>query len=305
MTSARFSIAGSGDMIADRRFDMALQFLERGDFEAAADLMAQARALVPHWPPASFRLGEIFTAGGRTDDAAAAFDDYLALDPADTMGAAIKLALLGARPAPATLPHDYVAGLFDQYAPRFDQHLTQALGYNVPQSLARLVDRACPDGLLRILDLGCGTGLAGEALRHRKSWLEGIDLSAGMIAQALEKNIYDRLHTGDMIAWMQDCRAQYDLIVAADVLIYTGDLLPAFMAARALMSNNGLFVFSLQEGATDGGYRLGADHRYAYDEHYVRASAAQTRFNVDIIERAALRRDEGRDVPGLLCVLSV
>lgn len=302
--SAPFSLTGSGDMIADRRYDMALQFLERGDMEAAADLMAQARAQAPQWPPAAFRLGEIMAAAGKTTAAGDAFETYLALDPADTMGAIIKLALLGLRPAPKSLPHDYVAGLFDQYAPRFDRHLTQTLGYGVPHLLATMVDDSCPAGLLRILDLGCGTGLAGEALQHRKSWLEGIDLSAGMIAQARAKALYDRLHTGDMVAWMHDCGDSFDLIIAADVLIYAGDLHPVFSAARALMAPGARFAFSLQDGAPAGTYILGADHRYAYSPSYVMDCAASCGLVIDTRKDSVLRQDAGKDVPGLLYLLS-
>lgn len=299
-----FSTTGSGDMLADRRFDMALQFFERGDFEAAADLMAQAREIAPHWPPAAFRHAEILGAWGRMADAGAAFDAYLAMDPADIMGAAIKLALLGLRPAPSTLPDGYIAGLFDEYAPRFDRHLTETLMYDVPQTLASLVDEIRSGGTLRILDLGCGTGLAGEALLHRKSWLEGIDLSPRMIAAARDKNIYDALHTGDMIAWMRTRTDKFDLVVAADVLIYTGDLRPAFAAARPRLADDGLFVFSLQDGAAAGTFTLRADHRYTYDESYVRACAADTGFDVKTIRRARLRRDAGHDVPGLICALA-
>lgn len=294
---------GSGDMLADRRFDMALQFLERGDLEAAADLMVQARAIVPHWPPAAFRHGEILAAQGDIAGAAAAFDAYLALDPADIMGAALKLALIGARPAPDSLPDAYIASLFDEYAPRFDRHLTEKLGYDVPQTLAAVVGRVRPDGALRILDIGCGTGLAGAALAHRKSWLEGVDLSAAMIAQAQGKNLYDRLHAGDMLAYMRNHGDTFDLIIAADVLVYTGDLRPAFTAARPLLAPDGLFLFSLQDGAAPGTFTLGADHRYTYSPDYVRACAAEAGFDVMEITPSRLRRDAGRDVMGLICLL--
>ena len=299
---------GSGDMLADRRFDMALQFFERGDLEAAADLMAQARDIVPHWPPAAFRHGEILAAGGNVAAAAAAFDAYLALDPADCMGAALKLALIGARPMPDSLPEAYIASLFDEYAPRFDRHLTEKLGYDVPQTFAATINRVRPAGMLRILDIGCGTGLAGVALAPRKSWLEGVDLSAAMIAQAQTKDIYDRLHAGDMLAYMRALvekpdAAKFDLIVAADVLIYTGDLRPAFAAARPLLAADGLFLFSLQDGAPAGTFVLGADHRYAYSAEYVRDCARTAGFSVVEIEPARLRRDAGRDVTGMICLL--
>ena len=298
---------GSGDLLADRRFDMALQFFARGDHEAAADLMAQARAIVPDWPPAAFRHGEILAAHGDVPAAAAAFDAYLALDPADRMGAALKLALIGARPMPASLPDAYIASLFDEYAPRFDRHLTEKLGYDVPQTLAAVVDRVRPAGGLRILDIGCGTGLAGVALAPRRDWLEGVDLSPAMIAQAQGKGIYDRLHAGDMLAYMR-ARAErpdgiFDLIIAADVLIYTGDLGPAFAAARPLLTADGLFLFSLQDGAPDGAFILGADHRYAYSASYVRDCARTAGLRVAEISAARLRRDAGRDVMGMICLL--
>ena len=295
---------GSGDMLADRRFDMGMQFFERGDFEAAADLMAQAREIVPHWPPAAFRHGEILAAWGRTAEAAAAFDSYLVLDPADTLGATLKLALIGARPAPQTLPDAYSASLFDEYAPRFDRHLTEKLGYDVPQTLAAIIDRVRPAGALRILDIGCGTGLSGAAVAHRKHWLEGVDLSGAMIAQAQSKNLYDRLHAGDMLASMRAHDASFDLILAADVLIYTGDLRPAFDAARPRLAPGGMLLFSLQDGAPAGTFILGADHRYAYSIDYVRACAAAAGFTVSEIISARLRRDAGRDVMGLICLLT-
>jgi predicted TPR repeat methyltransferase len=270
--------------------------------------MAQAREISPHWPPAAFRHGEILAAYGDHAGAVAAFDAYLTLDPGDRMGAALKLALIGARPMPDRLPDAYIASLFDEYAARFDRHLTEKLGYDVPQTIAAVIDRLRPDGALRILDIGCGTGLSGAALAHRKQWLEGVDLSAAMIAQAQGKALYDHLHAGDMLAYMRAHAAAaqapvFDVIVAADVLIYTGDLRPAFDAARPLLAPDGLFVFSLQDGAPDGAFILGADHRYAYSSDYVQSAAKSTGFSVIEITNARLRRDAGRDVTGMICVL--
>ena len=59
-----------------------------------------------------------------------------------------------------------MAGLFDSYAEKFDQHLVQGLGYSTPQLLAdeiRLALTTSKGGpapqLHRCVDLGCGTGL--------------------------------------------------------------------------------------------------------------------------------------------------
>ncbi len=47
----------------------------------------------------------------------------------------------------------------------------------------------------RILDAGCGTGLTGQIL-HAQGYhrVEGLDLSAGMLAEARQKNCYAALH---------------------------------------------------------------------------------------------------------------
>ena len=91
------------------------------------------------------------------------------------------------------------------------------------------------------LDLGCGTGLAGVAFRDCVERLEGIDLSPGMVAEARAKGIYDALHVGEVVAHLKAATdRQFDLILAADVLVYVGDLAPLFLeVARVLASETG------------------------------------------------------------------
>ncbi len=43
----------------------------------------------------------------------------------------------------------YVAALFDDYAPRFEAHLTQALAYRGPQILSERWIRLLPAGVLQ------------------------------------------------------------------------------------------------------------------------------------------------------------
>ena len=78
-----------------------------------------------------------------------------------------------------------------------------------------------------MLDLGCGTGLSGEAFRPLVDWMEGVDLSPGMIEQARRKNLYDRLDAGDLTESLDAhlrADARFNLIVAADVFVYCADL---------------------------------------------------------------------------------
>src|SRR3954447_19481631 len=80
----------SGDLIADRRYEMARAYAAEGDLAAAADLYAQAVELAPGFASAWFALGETREALGDRDEARAAFEKAKAADPADRQGAALR-----------------------------------------------------------------------------------------------------------------------------------------------------------------------------------------------------------------------
>lgn len=122
----------SGNDIADRRFEMAAQLYSRGETEAAIELLQQTLDIVPEWLALHFRLGEFNMAIGNRDEAVTCFTRCITLDADDRLGAIVKLSLLGATPKLNILPPEYVEGLFDDYAPRFDNALLKNLGYRVP-----------------------------------------------------------------------------------------------------------------------------------------------------------------------------
>jgi predicted TPR repeat methyltransferase len=293
----------SGNLTADRRFAYAQMLRESGDAAAAADVIVQALELAPQWAEGRFALAETLADAGRTQDAVEAYRAYLARDPADSMGAAVRLALLAATPVPAALPGAYVQRLFDDYAPRFDAALTERLGYRAPEALRAAVAAVAPDRTFAaMLDLGCGTGLAGAAFRPMAKWLEGMDLSPRMIAEAERKHVYDQLAAGDMLTHMKTAHRRFDLIIAADVLVYVGALEDGLQAARKIIAPDGLFAFTVQrhDGA---GYVLGAEHRYSHSRAYVEASARGAGFAVTRLDDGVFRQEKGVDVPGLLAVL--
>ena len=147
--------------------------LKRATWSAAAELFEQALELAPHWAAAWFALGEAREKLGDLDAAAQAFRETLVADPTDAQGAMARLALIGRGDAPRALPQAYVARLFDDYAPRFDKHLTDNLGYRAPALIAEALSAVASDRrFASALDLGCGTGLMGEALRGRVDHLD-------------------------------------------------------------------------------------------------------------------------------------
>jgi predicted TPR repeat methyltransferase len=158
----------AGDLIAERRFAYAKAAAEEGDWSAAADMYEQTVEQAPHWAAARFALAEAREKLGDLDAAARAFREALAADPADAQGAMARLALIGQGVAPGALSQAYVTRLFDDYAWRFDKHLTKNLGYRAPALIADALSAIAPGRRFACaLDLGCGTGLMGEPLRAR------------------------------------------------------------------------------------------------------------------------------------------
>jgi predicted TPR repeat methyltransferase len=90
-----------------------------------------------------------------------------------------------------------VARTYDAWAASYDAEMA-ALGYRHPTICLVLLARHLPPGG-PVLDAGAGTGLLGEWLRLTGyAPVEGVDLSAGMLAVAARKGAYDRLAEGDL-----------------------------------------------------------------------------------------------------------
>jgi hypothetical protein len=66
----------------------------------------------------------------------------------------------------------------------------------------------------RVADLGCGCGLTGELLRGRADYLVGVDINEPALQVAQEKVAYDDLQQRDMLAFLQDETATFDLITS-------------------------------------------------------------------------------------------
>lgn len=299
----------SGDPVLDRRREWALAASEDGFHAGAADIYEQIVQDAPHWAVAWFELGAAREKLGLKEPAITAFREADARDPRGLLAANLRLAALGAAPIPPAPPADYVAGLFDQYAHRFDEHLTKTLDYRGPAILMDAIFRACDlAGRERwfdvALDLGCGTGLMARELKAYCDVIDGVDLSGKMIEAAQATGLYQYLSVGDVVAFLKAQPAgRSDLAAAADVFVYLGDLAPVFAAAFPALNAQGLLAFTLQRHEGGEGFILGSDMRYAHSTGYIRKLAAQTGLHPLLIEEVSVRKDAGKPVPGLVCVL--
>ncbi len=311
MTDTGPLFVSSGDLIADRRYKWALDQAARGDFTAAADVLAQTVALAPKFATAWFALGAVRDRLGQRDGAVAAFERARDADPEDYHGARLQLARLGVGTANPAMTEAYVRRLFDQYAARYDAALTERLAYRGPAILLGAIEEAMRSAgrvmlFHSMLDLGCGTGLGGAALRPFVERMIGVDLSPAMIAQATTKALYDRLVTaelGDFLAKEVADGARYDLVLAADVFVYVNDLKPIVSAVAGVLAPNGLLAFTVETHSGDGA-KLLPTLRYAYGEGCIRDVLANAGLAPLRLTEAAIRSEKGEPVAGLAIVAS-
>ena len=203
-------------------------------------------------------------------------------------------ARLGLRPRRASPA--YVRALFDGYADDFDRHLMVELAYNVPNLIVGVVSDRIGGGSGNgignsapvVLELGCGTGICGPLLAPLAGSLTGVDLSPKMLAMAENKSCYDRLVEADLCDFLKAHRETVDLCVAADVLVYLGELDEVFAGVRRVLRSGGLFAFTV-EAIDDRSWRLRKSGRYAHSRTYVEDRARAVGFEVVESVRAALR----------------
>lgn len=265
-----------------------------GDADAAGQALARALALAPASAGWWADLGHLHRSP-RPAEAIKSYGRAAALAPGDAVIAHHLAALTGQTTDHA--PADYVAGLFDAYAERFDAELVGKLGYRVPDEIARLVAGLGRD--LDVVDLGCGTGLCAAGLAPLARTLAGVDLSASMLAQAARLGLYDDLVKADLAAFLAGRPGAFDLAVAGDVFVYVGALEDVFAALATAVRPDGHVAFSVERDDGDG-VALRPSGRFAHGDAYVEATAASAGFTRREQRDVVLRQDAGHPIRGRL-----
>ena len=151
---------------------------------------------------------------------------------------------------------------------------------------------------LDVLDVGCGTGLAGVAFRSLARRLHGSDLAPRMVERARRRGVYDHVEVAELVEGISRTPRAWDLVVAADVLVYVGDLGPVMRAATVGLRPGGLFCATVELCAGDG-FALGPSRRYAHSAAYIRRVAAEAGLDLIVLEDAVPRWEKGQPVQGL------
>lgn len=280
-----------------------------GERTAAVDAYREHLAESPGDLDAMEHLAAVLGRLGREEEElavraeiAAITSDKLGLRPEDREAViAFELASVGALDAPATAPPAYVAATFDIISSTFDDRLRRSLRYRGPEQVLERIAREHPSagGSLVICDAGCGTGLVGPLLRPYAKLLRGVDLSPGMLERARARGVYDDLVVAELTAFFLASSDAYDVITAADVFVYMGDVRAVFAAIAGALRPGGLFVSTL-ELAEEGRFVLHDAGRYAHSIDFVREAAREAGLDEVSIEEEELRREKGGAVRALI-----
>src|SRR3954454_10479382 len=186
--------------------------------------------LRPQHPEARRLLALAHCALGELDKAIELFDAWLKEEP-DSAVARHMLAACSGKDVPSRASDAFVESTFDSFAASFDAKLAK-LQYRAPNLVAAMLAAGEPDPSksFDVLDAGCGTGLCGPLIAPYARRLVGVDLSAKMLEQVSGRG-YDELVKAELTAYLRQVPDTFDLIVAADTLVYFGALDEALAAA--------------------------------------------------------------------------
>jgi predicted TPR repeat methyltransferase len=242
----------------------------------------------------------------RFEEALASIDKALAIKP-DFKKAVInrEMALLGLGRV-TRYPALAAQALFDEIADCYDQIMLDGLAYRAPMHVRNLADRVLAGSARpsRILDLGTGTGLVGEAFRDMAEGgrIDGIDLSPRMIEMARARGVYYDLIHGDIETVLNQPGPSYDLILAADAMVYLGDLALTFSGVAKRLMQDGFYVFTCESKAGEGWEKTPAN-RFRHSEKYLRDAAAQAGLALASLMECHLRNQAQEPVPGFAVAL--
>jgi predicted TPR repeat methyltransferase len=258
----------------------------------------------PKHPEARRLLALAHCTIGEIDEAVRVFDEWLAEEPNHPIAVHMRAACSG-EGVPDRASDGFVEQTFDSFAGSFDAKLAK-LHYRAPELVTSMLvgpDVEAPLASKRfdILDAGCGTGLCGPLLAPHARRLVGVDLSAGMLAQARARSVYDEIVKAELTAYLRECTDAFDAIVSADTLVYFGALQDVASAAARALRVGGRLVFTVEAlpDESSAPYALAHHGRYRHARQYLEGVLAAVGLCTEIASDV-LRFESGEPVEGFV-----
>ena len=293
--SFRQSIALKPDY-AEAHSNLGVINRKKGKLEESEENYLQAIKSKPDYANAHYNLGNTFKEQGRYSDAIASYKRAIALKPEFEEAKHMHAALSGK--TTVTAPRNYVEGLFDKYADKFEISLIDKLQYNSPKIISEMILKNSKiDFLGSIMDLGCGTGLFGIEIRQFCEHLEGVDLSEKMLDKAKEKNIYNNLIKQDILDYLSNEDLNFDYFVSTDVFVYIGDLFDVFRLIKSRNKTEGKLAFSTEHYEGER-FCLEKSGRYSHSKKYIESLCKTFGYKLNHFETLALRKEKNQYISG-------
>jgi predicted TPR repeat methyltransferase len=276
-------------------------FSAQGRDVEAAEYLCRSFVLKPAHNQSKLDRGIAFYKLGRIEEAAEVYRQWTLEEPENPTAAHLYAACSGLN-VPTRASDAYVEKTFDKYAPKFDESLGKLhyRGHNLIE--AALSKIAKPAKKLVCLDAGCGTGLCGPLVAPYASRLTGVDLSSLMLVEAQKKGVYDELFKAEVTQYLREHADSFDLIVAADTMIYFGAADQLLKSAHEALRPGGLLIFTAERADDTSqlngglGYRLNPHGRYSHGSRYLNKMLTGAGFKILAEEPGVVRIEWGNPV---------
>ena len=253
------------------------------------------------------------------------------LDATNSVAEELLVKLRGKDSVHRRKPLEFVAELFDSFADTFDSKLVDGLGYTVPQKVGDAA-KEVRSSYQSVLDAGCGTGLAGRFLKPLvQDVMVGVDASPKMLDIAAkcttrkgcgadklddeEENggkevlLYDDLLVLDLEEMTVENTLHktstessgFDLIVAADVLVYFGSISNLLQTFADISIPGAALIFSCERASEEEaplGWRLLASGRFSHTKQHALEAASDAGYELVLYEEIVPRMEKGEEVKG-------
>jgi predicted TPR repeat methyltransferase len=275
---------------------------ELGRLNDSKASLSKAITLKPDYAEAYSNLAGTLKELNRFDEAEASLRQAIMLKPEYSSAKHMLAALTGN--TTETAPLDFVEGLFDNYASKFEDALVNKLEYKIPKVIAEMIIKDSEfDFLGSIMDLGCGTGLFGIEIKQMCEHLEGIDLSKKMLNKAKKKNVYNKLIKQDILDYLSNARLNFDYFISTDVFVYFGDLTDVFRLIKSRNKKGGKLAFSTEDYDGDG-FFLEQSGRYSHSKTYIESLCKKFDYKLQHFEIQAIRKSKNKYIKGGLYLLN-
>ena len=286
-----FLLRSAHGLDVEDRYNMGVAYMALGQFTEATAAYQHVLQEMPQHTAALNNLATLYIRQGQRARAIPLLQHVLQLSPEDTSSQFMLNVLEQQQPQPQ-VSQTYIKNLFDHYALHYEAHLQRTLGYTLPEYCVEILRQLPARTYRNAVDLGCGTGLSGVMLRDYCENLVGVDISAKMLAQAQQKNCYVTLIATDILSYLRDTTAGYDLIQLLDVLPYFGELDTLLTALVSRLNPEGMLIMSAEISAGES-WKIQDSLRFCHAVTYIEEMSHQHGLQCLHFSKIVARQEHG------------